>query len=500
VLPILNRRLLPATLVFFLRQGAEDSVALVGPELAAVPAYQEPARLGMRARIVAAVGWARGLLAVDKELSLTRYLAGTVFVIRVASAVLAYFAQVLLARWLGGSEFGICAYSWTVLLLAGGLATIGLESASQRFIPEYTARGETALLRGYLVGSRWLVLIVATAIAGACATGITIFKSLVGADALLPLYIVCAGLPIYCLAGIQSGIARSYNWVNLALLPTYMLRQVVLLLSVCVIWALGLPATATVATLAWVVTLWGVTMGQLVVLSRRLRPVIEGGPKLYAVRAWLGTSMPILLVESFYLLLTYSDVIVLRQFRPPGEVAVYFAAAKSLSFVAFIHFAVSQTVAHKFSEYHVTGDRRRLAQSLHHSVRLTFWPTVIAVLGIVTFGRPVLRLFGAGFEDGYHLMLILSIGLLARASVGPGERLLNMLGERYACALICFGAFAINLGLCVWLIPTLGLDGAAVAVAAALIFESLSLFLVAKYRLGLRCLIFGGSAEVSPAA
>ena len=50
-------------------------------------------------------------------------------------------------------------------------------------------------------------------------------------------------------------------------------------------------------------------------------------------------------------------------------------------------------------------------------------------------------------------MFILAIGMLARAAVGPAERLLNMLGERKQCAAVYAIAFAINLALCVILIP-----------------------------------------------
>jgi len=92
-------------------------------------------------------------------------------------------------------------------------------------------------------------------------------------------------------------------------------------------------------------------------------------------------------------------------------------------------------------------------------------------------------------------MFIIAIGLLARASVGPAERLLNMLGERRSCALVYASSFAISLVLCVLLIPRLGLAGAATATSLALVFESASLFYVAKYRLGLHCFIFGGCRE-----
>ncbi len=63
----------------------------------------------------------------------------------------------------------------------------------------------------------------------------------------------------------------------------------------------------------------------------------------------------------FICLLTYADVIVLQLFRPPNEVGIYYAAAKTMALVAFIYFSVAQTLAHKFAEYHVAGDRKRLA-------------------------------------------------------------------------------------------------------------------------------------------
>ena len=47
------------------------------------------------------------------ELMLIQRLAGTVFLIRVVSALLAYGSQVLFARWMGGFEFGIYVYVWT---------------------------------------------------------------------------------------------------------------------------------------------------------------------------------------------------------------------------------------------------------------------------------------------------------------------------------------------------------------------------------------------------
>jgi O-antigen/teichoic acid export membrane protein len=97
-------------------------------------------------------------------------------------------------------------------------------------------------------------------------------------------------------------------------------------------------------------------------------------------------------------------------------------------------------------------------------------------------------------------MFVLAVGLLARASVGPVERLLNMLGEQRACALVYAGAFAFNAVACVILIPRFGVIGAAVATATALAAESVLLFWVTKRRLGIHAFVWRRSSSQPDAA
>ena len=438
---------------------------------------------------------ARGyaLFTDGSDSSLVRRLAGAAFIIRVASAAIAFISQILLARWMGAFEFGVYIYAWTWVLLIGGMADLGLASAAQRLIPEYTEHKKFALLRGFLSGSRWMALLISSGVAGAGAIAVRLLSPHLDPATIVPLYLSCPMVAMFALWQVLGGIARSYNWVNLGLSPVYVLRQLMLLVLMGLAYAFGLPTDAVTATIVGVITLLSVGVGQLVILNRRLAGVVESGPRAYDPRAWLAVSAPIFVVEAFYLLLSYSDVIVLQQFRPANEVAIYYATVKTLALVAFIYYSVAQTIAHKFAEYHVTGERQRLAAFVKQSVRLTFWPSLAAIIFLLIFGRPLLRLYGADFVSGYYLMFIIAIGLLARASVGPAERLLNMLGERRSCALVYGLSFALDLVLCVVLIPRIGLAGAAIASSVALVFESAGLFAIAKYRLGFHCFVFGGS-------
>jgi O-antigen/teichoic acid export membrane protein len=416
--------------------------------------------------------------------------AGAAFAIRVASAALVYLTQVLFARWMGTFEFGVYAYVWTWVLLLGGVIDLGLASSAQRFIPEYMGGKQFALLRGFLSGSRWLVLALATGWALLAAFVVWLLGSRVHSYEVMPLYLACVALPILTLGRVQDGMARSFDWINLALMPPYVIRSVLLIVVMGAAWWLGLPTDASTAIIAALLTTWITVFGQALVMNRRLKGKVAPGPKAYQVRTWLAVSIPIFMVEGFYMLLTYADVIVLQQFRPPDEVGVYYAAAKTLALVAFVYFSVSAAVAHKFSEYHIAGDKARLSAFLADSIKWTFWPSLAATVLILALGKPFLWLFGPQFLDGYYLMFILAIGPLARATVGPVERLLNMVGEQRACAKVYAVAFATNIGLCVILIPLFGVAGAAIALSSAMIVESVLLFAVTKARLGMHVFIW----------
>jgi O-antigen/teichoic acid export membrane protein len=134
----------------------------------------------------------------------------------------------------------------------------------------------------------------------------------------------------------------------------------------------------------------------------------------------------------------------LEHLASPQDVAIYYAAARLLAVVAFVYYAISGTTMHKFTQYYVAGDLVRLQQFFAETARWTFWPSLALCGGILVLGKPLLALFGVGLEAGYNAMLILAFGMLARAAVGPAERMLNMLGDRKPCALIYALAFTLN--------------------------------------------------------
>jgi O-antigen/teichoic acid export membrane protein len=287
-----------------------------------------------------------------------------------------------------------------------------------------------------------------------------------------------------------DGMARSYDAINIALLPPFVLRPIVLIAVMAGAHFAGLVTDATAAMIAFAFATWATTLLQLVMLGRRMARSVPRGARSYDLKGWIAASLPLIAVSAFFTLLTYTDVLVLQQFRPADDVAHYYAAAKTLSLVAFIYFSVAAAVAHRFAGYHVAGDRDGLAAFAHSTVRWTFWPSLAATAVILALGQPILHVFGPGFTVGYPLMFVLAVGLVARASVGPAERLLNMLGQQRMCALIYACAFAANLVLALLLAPRFGGMGTAIATSGAIVVESALLFVVVRRRLGLHLFIW----------
>jgi O-antigen/teichoic acid export membrane protein len=422
--------------------------------------------------------------------SLAQRMAGAALLIRVASAACMYLSQIIFARWMGSSEFGTYVYLWTWVLLIGDLVHLGLAPAAQRFVPQYTQEKTLDLLRGFISGSCWMVFLSAAAVAALLALAARLLQLSFVPHQLMPMYLACAILPAYAVSLMLDGIARSYNWIGLALLPGYILRPLLVVLLMAVAYGFGARADAATAITVALGATWIATAVQAVVLNRRFAATIPAGAKAREVKTWLRTSLPILMVWGFYTLLTYTDILMLQQFRPAADVALYYAASKTIALVAFVYFSVGAAVAHRFSEYHAAGEGARLSAFVAASIRWTFWPSLAAMVVVLALGGPFLSLFGSEFIEAYPLMFVLATGLLARASVGPAERLLSMLGEQRSCAAVYAIAFLLNLILCLSLIPRFGPLGAAIATSAALISESLMLFLIARYRLGIHAFIW----------
>lgn len=422
------------------------------------------------------------------------------FALRVASAALLYLTQIVLARWIGSHNYGIYVFVWTWVLVLGGITHLGLNAAMMRLLPEYRERGEFDRYRALVRGGRLFALAAGTAVAAAGMAGLYVFGDLLTHDYVLPAYLALVCVPLFALTEVQDGIGRGQAWIWIGLLPPYVLRPALVLLAMTAAWAADLPMTATTAAGAAILATWSAALIQAVMLNRRLREQVPAGSRAYDFAGWFKVSLPLVLVGAAELMLQNTDILVVSRYMTPTDVAVYFASAKTMSLIMFVHYAVGSAVANRFAALNARGDSERLRAFVRDSVNWTFWPSLVGAGAILLLGKPLLWLFGPQFEAGYPVMFVLVVGFLFRSSFGPAEVLLSMLGEHQVCAAVLVVAALLNVALNFALVPPFGLLGAALATSVSLATAALMNYVVARRRLEIEIAIWRNLPGRQPAA
>ncbi|MCJ2055746.1 lipopolysaccharide biosynthesis protein [Methylobacterium sp. J-048] len=396
----------------------------------------------------------------------------TVFAIRVGSAGFAYAAQVLAARLMGWDAYGVFASVWVWTAMLGHTLTLGLSQGACRFVPTDQARGDLDLARGYIRAGALVTGGAALSVAGLGAALLWLEPGLFAPAYRAPIAVALCVMPLFALQDYLEGVARSQNWVGLAIAPPYLLRQS--LMMACMVGAvlLGAPPRAEVAMACMLVAAAIATVLQAGLLTTRLRADLPAGPQRYQWRTWLGTSLPIAGIDLANAGFTFVDVIVLGALVSPAELGLYFAATRIQQFVVFVHFAASAATLQRYSAAQARSDRPLLADLVRRQGRLTAGATALVGLGIVALSPLLLAMFGPGLGSSVPILAVLVAGSVAASLFGPGEDLLTMLGGERLCAGITAVMLIVAGALCGLLIPPFGTLGAAVAVAVATIVRA----------------------------
>lgn len=403
-----------------------------------------------------------------------------VFAIRIASAGFAYIAQVLMARLMGGAEYGIFAAVWVWIGILGHSATLGLSQGACRFLPTEQAQGRSDAARGFLVGGAIVTILGALLLAVGGLLVLRAEGTLLAGPYGAPILLAAAILPLFALQDFCEGLARSQNWAILAIAPPYLLRQgLIMVAMVGAVWS-GAPAEAWVAVACTLMATAIAVALQAGWLIFRLRTVCPPGPRVYRWRRWLRACLPIALTDLASAGFNVVDVVILSALMPPATVGLYFAATRIQQFVVFVHFAASAATAQRFAAIHAAGDRPGLTSLVRIQANLTLAATIVIGAGVLVAAPLLLGLFGPEFRGSLPILAILVAGSIVASVFGPGEDLLTMLGGEGVCAAITLATLGLAAGLCWALIPAYGVIGAALAMAVAGTVRGLAMALAAR--------------------
>jgi O-antigen/teichoic acid export membrane protein len=440
---------------------------------------------GLRARLHPLTQKLQPVFSGNSDTAQAQRRALVAFVIRIASAAIAFVSQIVLARLMGEFEYGIFAFVWVLVILVGSLSCLGFHTSIIRFLHQHMAEDDIGAVRGLNLAVRVIALGSASTVAALGFLFLHLFGETIEPYYLVPVALALFTLPMIALGDVLDGTARSNNWTAVALTPTYLIRPTLILAFMLAALWLGAPNTAVTAMEAALAATYVTTLFQLLRLTLRLRRLYGNGEMRFTPRPWLRVSLPLFLVDGIGFLLTNADVVVVGLYLPPDQVGIYYAAAKTIVLVQFVYFSIKAAAGPRFSALMAEGDMASLSAFAGQTVRWTFWPSLAVGVIALALGELLLSLFGSAFTAGYPLMAILFAGILAKSLVGPGEVLLSMTGRQNLCVLVYAATLLASIALYMVLIPRFGLTGAAMAAALAMMIEAILLHLVVRHTLGI---------------
>ncbi len=413
--------------------------------------------------------------------------AGVALGIKLADAVLNSGTQVLLARWMGAWSFGTYSYAiaWSSSLAI--LAGLGLPNAALRFVPEYVTRQDWGRLRGLIDQSRRCTLLSSGAIALLALAWILHADWRDRTYALMPMGIAVAMVWPQTWLNLQLETARGLGQIAIAYSPSLVLRPVLVALGGA-LWIIGgrrLSATAGLGMM------WGILValvaGQWHLIRRRLPAELTSDAPQSVVpqmelRHWFTVALPLLFLDSSFLVLNQTDTISLGLLVGDREVGLYSAAVVTARWVNVMLASVNAIAAPLFASLYAQGDRAGLQAMVSAAAGWIFFPALGVAIALGVGAESVLGWFGPEFGAAKWALWPLILGQLVNVGSGSVGYLLMMTGHHLDCARVVSVCAVLNLILNLVLIPTWGIAGAAIATALSMMLWNLWLYrLVVRY-------------------
>ncbi|PTE12021.1 lipopolysaccharide biosynthesis protein [Mesorhizobium helmanticense] len=389
--------------------------------------------------------------------------------IYVGGAGLTSLAQLLIARLVGSTSYGIYSYvlSWTSVLAY--LATLGFNISLLRFVSAYRAKGRLDLAHGVIRFALQRALAAATLFGITGAALIFFFSDPSHKELEISQLLGMAAVPLVTAYALGATLVRSFGGGVSALLPERIVRDGLLLTMLGLAALSGswtLDATLVMKT---VLISSGITVALVYILATRFQPIgLRQTDPCDASQEWWAVVPPIMLMAGLDVFINRAGVMVLGWTGHIKDAGIFALGLNVALLVGLSVAAVGVMFSPAAAALHAQGDRKGLQQLFSRASILSACGALAMAIPLVVIVRPLMSWFGDDFSTGAPIARILMCGYVVVAFCGPQLNLLTMTGNEWAAAVaMIIGAAAGVLGCAVG-IELYGPLGAAVGLALAL--------------------------------
>ncbi|WP_051325465.1 lipopolysaccharide biosynthesis protein [Glycomyces tenuis] len=375
----------------------------------------------------------------------------------------------LVAVALSPADAGAFFAVTSVFLVVGALARLGTPTGLVYWVARLRQVGREAAIGSVLRISLWPACLASAAAALALFASAPMFER----PDLVRL--VAVFLPASVALEALLAATRGYRLMGPTVLIDKLGRTLAQLAALAAI-ALTGAASALTVTAAWALPYLPAALAAGWYLWRRHRGGGDAGfPDRVEARAFWGFTAPRAVAGVAQIGLQRLDIILVAALAGLGPAAVYTVATRFVIVGQLASGAVGQAVQPRAAAAMAAGEAlsaKRLYQASTAWIVALTWPVYLAVgIGADWY----LRLFGGEYATGTAraVVWILVPAMMASAACGVVDSMLSMAGKTAWQLIDVSISLAVNVGLNLLLIPSLGVVGAAIAWSAAVVVNNL---------------------------
>lgn len=403
-----------------------------------------------------------------------------------AVSAIAGVLLVMVVTWRFDKEQAGTVFTTTTLfLLTMTIVQFGADVGLVRWLPSHVATGAehnvTATLRAAFVPVLGLSIVVAVAAIGTAPMVAGLFDSEYPDDISKQLMVLAVFLPIAAIYSLALASTRAFRTMRPTVLVDSVGRDLTQLGLVLLAGAVGLGSVGFVLMWAIPYPFALVVAGTwLIVLIRRSREAARAkgrgdgaaDPDV-ASQFWRYTA-PRGLATIAQTLLKRSDILLVGLLANDfGQVALYVAATRFVVFGQLAVQALQLALAPQMSAVLARGEHDA-AQDVYRTT--TAWGMVLAwpvyIISAVLAPWILMVLFKPSYAEAAPVVVILVLAMLVATACGSVDTVLLMAGRSWLSLLNTGIALVVNVGLNLLLIPRIGIVGAAISWAIAILIRN----------------------------
>lgn len=393
-----------------------------------------------------------------------------------------FVLTVVVTHGLDQSSAGILFAAVSIFVIATSIGQLGTVAALVYFVARARTLGTPRQIPVYYRVARTPVLVTTVGLAVALVVlapqmGEAIAPQHV-AEATASIRVMAVFVPVACIEMVTLAATRGFGTMRPTVVAEQLVRPVlqVLLVAGALWWGAG----SVPAALMWVV---GYALAAVMALwswrslLRRTAPASEstaapaGEPPNPAQTFWRFAA-PRALASAAQTGIQRVDIVIVAALAGPAQAALYTAATRFLVLGQMGGNSISNAVQPRLASALSNDDHaeaRRYYRTATAWLLLLTWPVYLVFLN---FGKVILPVFGSSYAGGADVLSLLALAMLFATGCGMVDVVLLMAGKSTWSLVNVLIAFTVQVGLDLFLVPRIGIIGAALGWAAAILVNN----------------------------